>query len=210
MAPFVPGLLIFNDLISNLNHFYPVNISSAVYLKRRGGEMDYRFCPYCGMRIKSIDNKQNNFPHIFCSRCEFKLYQHPKPCVGAVITQDNCMILVQRANAPYQFYWDFPGGFLELNEHPKDGLKREVSEELGADVYVDKLIGVYMDNYGNLKESTLNIYYSCMLLDNVDMLSEEINGAEWFDLENLPKKIAFRHFRKLLNDWRYIQSELTS
>jgi 8-oxo-dGTP diphosphatase len=39
--------------------------------------------------------------------------------------------------------WEPPGGVLELNETFEDGVRREVREETGVDVEVERLTGVY-------------------------------------------------------------------
>lgn len=75
-----------------------------------------------------------------CSECGFVHYKNPKPCVVAVIVGNGKVLLIRRANKPFKNYWDFPGGFLECNEHPKDGLKRELAEELKIRVKVIRFL----------------------------------------------------------------------
>ncbi len=41
--------------------------------------------------------------------------------------------VIVRAREPYGRKVDVPGGFLELGEHPVEGLKREVRVEIGVD-----------------------------------------------------------------------------
>ena len=50
--------------------------------------------------------------------------------VAAVVVDDTDRVLVirRRDNGA----WQLPGGVLELNETPEDGMRREVSEETGV------------------------------------------------------------------------------
>lgn len=68
----------------------------------------------------------------------------PKVSVGIIIKKekdnsglesvDRKVLLCQRLkNARYGLKWEFPGGKLEPDESPKEGLVRELKEELGID-----------------------------------------------------------------------------
>lgn len=52
------------------------------------------------------------------------------------------VLLVQRGKEPGKGRWTFPGGFLEEDEAPDEGLIREVREETGLRVEVNGLIAV--------------------------------------------------------------------
>ena len=52
------------------------------------------------------------------------------------------MLLQKRADSNK---WGFPGGAVELGETPQMAAIREVKEETGLDVEVDKLIGIYTE-----------------------------------------------------------------
>lgn len=164
--------------------------------------MDLRFCPTCGMRIDPEPGSKNGRPLLTCAKCGFIYYNSPKPCVGAVIANNGKVLLIRRANLPYRDFWDFPGGFLDFNEHPEIGLKREVSEELGVEVAVSRLVGLYMDFYRTPKESTLNIYYTCNVTKGEIAPQEEVAEVRWFELTRLPKRLAFNHIESVLEDWQ--------
>lgn len=60
-------------------------------------------------------------------------------------------------NKPYPGAWDLPGGKLEENEAPEEGIAREVKEELGLEVVSAKLCDVFhhsadkfLDGYASL------------------------------------------------------------
>ena len=61
----------------------------------------------------------------------------PRASRGAAIVSGERALVTVRAREPYRGKVDVPGGFLELGEHPVDGLKREVREELGLEIEVD-------------------------------------------------------------------------
>jgi ADP-ribose pyrophosphatase YjhB (NUDIX family) len=54
--------------------------------------------------------------------------------VGAVIVNDERVLLVQRGTEPMKGRWSIPGGLVELGETLADGVRREVQEETGLAV----------------------------------------------------------------------------
>ena len=55
--------------------------------------------------------------------------------VGILIRPDGQLLLASRPDGkPYAGYWEFPGGKLEAGESVAHALKRELHEELGADI----------------------------------------------------------------------------
>lgn len=64
------------------------------------------------------------------------------PCVGAVIFDtDERICLVRRANEPARGKWSFPGGRVEPDETSEDAIIREVMEETGLHVTIDRELG---------------------------------------------------------------------
>jgi len=60
--------------------------------------------------------------------------------VGAVIIEQNRVLLVQRGREPLKGKWSLPGGMLELGESLAEGVVREVQEETGLVVEVIELV----------------------------------------------------------------------
>jgi ADP-ribose pyrophosphatase YjhB (NUDIX family) len=165
--------------------------------------MEYRFCPLCASELVLLLKSDGKKVRPSCLRCDFVHYGNPKPCVGAVIIKHGKVLLVQRANEPYKHHWDFPGGFLESGEHPKEGLKRELAEELKIDIKIRRTLGIYPDTYGAGGVATLNIYYLCRIaLGKISPNQNEIAAAQWFDLEELPSQLAFEHVELVVSDLR--------
>jgi 8-oxo-dGTP diphosphatase len=55
--------------------------------------------------------------------------------VGVLVQPDGRYLLAQRpAGKPYEGYWEFPGGKLEVGESVEAALSRELHEELGIRV----------------------------------------------------------------------------
>jgi len=64
------------------------------------------------------------------------------PCVGAVVFDEaGRLLLVKRANPPAQGLWSLPGGRLEMRETAEQGVIREVLEETGLAVRVEREVG---------------------------------------------------------------------
>ncbi|MDP1792965.1 MAG: NUDIX domain-containing protein, partial [Acidimicrobiales bacterium] len=60
----------------------------------------------------------------------------PQVCVGAVVVDDDQLLLIRRGHGPAAGEWSVPGGRVEFGELMVEALVREVKEETGLDVVV--------------------------------------------------------------------------
>lgn len=98
--------------------------------------------------------------------------------VAAAIFDDsgeNVLLIKRRDNGR----WEPPGGVLELDETIEDGLRREVLEEIGAEIQVGPLTGVYK----NMKRGVVALVFRCHLHSKPGMTSEEAQAIAWKPLE---------------------------
>lgn len=80
-------------------------------------------------------------------------YYVPKTTTDAIVIKpftgqdpkDREILMISRKNNPYQGHLALPGGFVDYNEDPKDGVTRELLEETHLDGTVHSLIGAYGD-----------------------------------------------------------------
>ena len=80
--------------------------------------------------------------------------RHSVSVAGIVIDDAGRVLVIQRRD---NGHWEPPGGILELSEQFEDGVHREVLEETGLDVQVDRLTGVYK----NLNLGVVALVFRC-------------------------------------------------
>jgi 8-oxo-dGTP diphosphatase len=67
--------------------------------------------------------------------------------VAAVICQGGRVFATQRGYGEWKDWWEFPGGKMEAGETPEAALKREIREELSAEISVGRLLGTVEHDY---------------------------------------------------------------
>lgn len=75
--------------------------------------------------------------------------ERPLVGVGAVIIENNRILLVKRANEPNKGKWSVPGGLVRVGESLVDALKREIREEVGVEIEVDDVACVSEEIFRN-------------------------------------------------------------
>ena len=68
---------------------------------------------------------------------------------AAIIMKDNKIFVTQRGYGEFKDWWEFPGGKIEEGETPEQCLKREIREELKADINIDKYLCTVEYDYPN-------------------------------------------------------------
>ena len=73
----------------------------------------------------------------------------PLPVVCAVIARDGRILLAQRPGHKHlALKWEFPGGKVEPGEQPEAALVREIREELGCALEIDRVLPRFVHHYG--------------------------------------------------------------
>jgi ADP-ribose pyrophosphatase YjhB (NUDIX family) len=58
---------------------------------------------------------------------------------GVLLHKDRCLLLKRHPDKPYGSHWNLPAGKVEANEHPHRGAQREIHEETGILIELEKL-----------------------------------------------------------------------
>jgi 8-oxo-dGTP diphosphatase len=105
------------------------------------------------------------------------------PVVAAVIEQDNRFFLTRRhAGTHLEGMWEFPGGKVDAGESHHVALRREIREELGADVAVHDLLFEVTHDYPD--RTIALFFYRCTLAGEPrPLLGQEMR---WVPREELP------------------------
>lgn len=162
--------------------------------------MTARFCLACGRRLRSVSEDGHRRPR--CPRCGWTFYANPAPAAVALVIDRGRVLLARRARDPYAGTWDLPGGFLEQDELPLAGLRRELREELRVGVRRASFVGFATDRYGPGGAAVLTLVYRVAPTTGRVRAQDDVAEARWFRVRDVPyRQIAFRGVRRLLRDY---------
>jgi len=125
----------------------------------------------------------------------------PMVAVGAVVREANSIVLVKRTHEPGKGFWSIPGGLVELGEPVRDAVKREVGEETGLQVEIDRLIDV-IDNIVYDRSRRLKFHYVLVdfLVHPVGGKLQDASKARWVKAGELSKYRITKTATKLLRE----------
>ncbi len=105
----------------------------------------------------------------------------PKSVAGIVFSPDrNSLLLIKRRDVPV---WVLPGGGIDPDESAEGAVVREILEETGFTVKIERLVGDYIPINRLAKRTFL---YECSILSGKAALSSETRGVRFFPLNQLP------------------------
>ena len=96
--------------------------------------------------------------------------------VAAIIQKENKIFATQRGYGEWKDWWEFPGGKMEQGETPEKALKREICEELSAEITVDEYYCTIDYDYPKF-HLTMHCYLCTLLTDAMHLNEHE--SARW-------------------------------
>ena len=129
------------------------------------------------------------------------IYDWPRPMVtvDAVVfgffENKAKLLLIKRKKEPFKGKWALPGGFVGIDEELEDAVVRELAEETGlADIKLEQ-----MHTFGTVGRDPRGRQITIVFMGIATKGQTRIKAgddaakARWFDIEELPKDMAFDH-----------------
>lgn len=102
--------------------------------------------------------------------------------VAAIIVKKGKVFATERGYGEFQGWWEFPGGKIENGECPQEALKREIREELDAEISVGELFETVEWDYPNFH---LTMHCFVCSLNSESLHLNEHEAAAWLTKETL-------------------------
>lgn len=105
---------------------------------------------------------------------------------AVIINKEGKVLLVKHSYGKNN--WDLPGGKAEANESAEETAKREVVEETGLNVKVERLTGIYYDPTYDMH----HFVFTAAVAENEEAApsSPEILECGYFSVDDLPRPIS--------------------
>ncbi|MBE9030024.1 NUDIX hydrolase [filamentous cyanobacterium LEGE 11480] len=135
-------------------------------------------------------------------------YRNPAPTVDIIVEMldrpDRPIILIERMFEPLG--WAIPGGFIDYGESAETAGKREAMEEIGLEIELVELLGVYSAPDRDPRQHTLSTVYIATAT-GTPKAGDDAKQAHVLNLWEIPKNLCFDH-GKIVADYlkyRYYQ-----
>ena len=112
---------------------------------------------------------------------------------AAVIVENHKIFAARRGYGEFKGYWEFPGGKIEKDETPETALRREIKEELAADIKVGRFLGTVDYDYPHF-HLTMECYLCHVARGTLTILEhsafrwvkkEELDNMDWLGADRL-------------------------
>ena len=123
--------------------------------------------------------------------------------VGALVADDSTVLLVKRRHEPARGLWSIPGGLIELGETAEAAARREVMEETGIDVQIERLFdvvdNVVYDDRGKIRFHYVLVEFVGRPVTTVTRPNSDASDVRWVRFSDLPSYQMTKTARRLID-----------
>jgi len=115
------------------------------------------------------------------------IYPTPNVSVRALVFNERKqLLLVKEASLGT---WSLPGGWCDLFETPSEAIIKEVIQEAGIHIKVEKLLGISdrIKYKTNKKWSEYAVMFLATIIEDTKVFGHEVSQVGFFDINNLPE-----------------------
>jgi ADP-ribose pyrophosphatase YjhB (NUDIX family) len=113
--------------------------------------------------------------------------KEPRIVVAAIIRNGNKLLLVKEILESGREYWIFPGGGVKFGENLEEAVKREIKEELGMEIEIEKLLTFKEAIFPEYNYHTIIFFFLAKPLGKLSIKEEKILDAHYFDFKEIEK-----------------------
>lgn len=105
------------------------------------------------------------------------------------------LLLIERKNEPFKGKWALPGGFVDIDEEVEDAAARELQEETGMTAVPLEQMRTFSGVGRDPRGRVITALFMGVLTEGRNKLKagDDAAKARWFDIEKLPRDLAFDH-----------------
>jgi len=123
---------------------------------------------------------------------------------AVVVDNEGCILLQRRSDSGN---WALPGGTMDIGETFVESVVREVKEETGFDVRIERIVGIYSDpahvfayDDGEVRQE-FNICLACTIVGGELAVSRESTDVRFFSFDEVQSLTMHESIRKRIRDY---------
>jgi len=123
----------------------------------------------------------------------------PELCIGAVVIDDDRLLLIRRGHGPADGEWSVPGGRVERGETLAEAVVRELLEETGISGVCGELVG-WVERMGEGFHHVI-LDFRVIALDPTDPVAgDDAREAAWVSLADVASLQLVEGLAEFLHD----------
>lgn len=160
---------------------------------------NWKFCPVCAepLVLREFEGKKK----LACDKDNFIFYDNPLPVVAALLLAEDGLVLVKRGVAPFVGKWCLPRGFVDTDERPKQAIAREVREETGLYVWLQRILCQTNPSPVDYPLNQITTTFLATVRGGTLQHGSDCLDAKIFAFDDLPE-LCFETDRKIIAEWQ--------
>ena len=144
------------------------------------------------LEVRKVADKQRPV----CPACGRVVYDDPKVAAICIVERDLKVLMVKRGNQPGIGLWSMPGGYVDRGEVVEEAAMREVLEETGLEVKVERQVGLFSKQ----GHPVIVAAFAAREVGGTLKAGPEALDVGFFSLDDLPP-LAFDGDLSILDGW---------